>query len=397
MIVVLAVCVALAAGQTLYISPFGSPTNSGLSPSSPLQTLIEAVNAITQPSATIIAASGKYRWQQAITVQFASLNISCASATPHACQFSSPTLPTCLTVQATSSSPAVTVSLANVDVDGCNIFAYVTASLGGTSSSLVVSGGTASNTLLVYQLAAVPGTVSLQVDGVEFVGVAQAVQADTYSQYGHAQITAELSNIDVRNLTINGPFFAARADANAFVNVSLTEFYVRQSSFGSSFMSLSGAFCTLDTVGFKNVSFGYTLLALGVQSSISNLAVDGAICLGTGGAILMAEGDGTVTADGVTVTNTNAAALNVTADASFAISNAKFAGINVLRQIDGNETLGGAFACMDGQLSLASVLIQGCTAQTAAAGFCAPACQPDFQAVTVRLNKQNSSAGACIF
>jgi hypothetical protein len=179
--------------------------------------------------------------------------------------------------------------------------------------------------------------------------------------------------------------------------VTLASLSVRHSQFVAPFLQLINSYATLDSLVFANVTFGSTLLQLGQQTSITDLTVNGAVCRGSAGAILTAQDDGTVTADRISVTNSNAAAFNVTGDASFAISNAKFAGINVLRQPYGNWTLGGAFACMDGQLALDSVLIQGCMAQTAAAGFCAPSCQPDFQAVTLRLNKQGSSRGECSF
>lgn len=209
---------ALATGQQLiFISPFGSPTNSGASPSSPLQTLLEAVNAITQPDAAIVAAHGNYRWQQQVTVSIASLNVSCASATPHACRFSAPSLSVCLVIGAATAQPTVAVTLTNIDVDGCSTFATVNAMLSGEASSLVVRRGSFSNLQLAFLLFAVPGSVALQVDSVEFVSVAQVVDVTTNSQYGGVQVTAQLFNIAIENATVGAPFISARADANAFV------------------------------------------------------------------------------------------------------------------------------------------------------------------------------------
>lgn len=393
-----ALCVSVAAAQTIYISPFGSPNNSGLSPSSPLQTLDEAINAINSRNASIVVASGKYRWQQTVSVSIESLDISCVSGAPHACQFSAPPMSPCLAITASSWAPSVKMSLNNIDVGGCAVFATVNALLSGDSSSLVVSGGTVSNVQVAFTLFAVPGVVSLQASGVGFVGVPQALVIDTNSQYGSVQVSALFTDIALDNVTTGVPFFESNGDSNAYVNVTLARFVVQRSAFGGSFASLANAHATLDAIHFSNVSFdSIALLALGAQTTISDVSVDGAVSFTGVAAIVAAQDGSTVTANRFSVTNTNVAAFNLTGDASFAIANAKFANINVLLQVGGNATLGGAFACIDGQLSLDSVLIQGCTAQTAAAGYCAAACQYDVQAVSARMNKEKSSRNECVY
>lgn len=385
----------------VYISPLGSPQNSGLSPNSPLQTLGEALGAIgNADQATVVVAPGRYTWQSQLSITAQSfLTVACNSTAPHACVFSTTTSSqaVCLSVNArglTTGPPVVSV-FNNIDVFGCNAFAKVVSD--GIRAVLTVVNSTISATEIAFWADAQSqtsypystGSVALTIDGVdvrapEFV----ALTADN-----SATLFFNLYNVNLRasRFSSQQPLIQTQIDANAAAQVIVRNCALSHGVVNS-FIDLSDtSHSTLHQISVSNVAVTSTaLITLGPVTDMADFNVDSVVGA-VGGAVLNHTSAGAAcSCNRTSVTNANITAFVVDNGASLAIANAKFGGINT-----GDNSTGGAFECLAGQLSLDSVLIVNNTAQSGAAGFCGAKCSINEYAVVRRSNHEQSNVGDC--
>jgi hypothetical protein len=379
----------------VYISPSGSSSNSGLSPSSPLQTVSDAFALLMQfPTIQINVAQGKYSWSTSLRVpEDQVVTMACErNNTANACLFvAMPTVSPMLTLggRVVSATDAV-FTMIDIDVVQCGTFVSM-----GNNALVSIDGGSLQCSNVAFTMGPRIGGVDLSVNRTR-IDAPLLINGDVFnadlfftnmvlSSTAFDSKQAPLIDLTKSNETLLMIDTVTLRDARVFKFVDMGQLYVSE--------------LLITNLTITNVTF--TSDSLISASASAQLAINDSYAMAVRGgstnsvAVVANPYIGgpswpVWTMDNFLVVKSNVSAFAASNGVALKVTHSTFVDINT-----GGQSLGGAFSCTDSRLSLNSVVIAYNVAGAGAAGYCTKTCNLTANAVTQGNNAEKSSVGDC--